>query len=378
MDESTQPLPGAVTLRESVLRYGDLKLYKAWFAAREQCRDLKASHASSSSGWVNSWRVISPGINASRYEERQIRIRNKFKQASRTARKKLTYSVYQRLKEEGDLIAWARCGQPHASFKQIPPDAWSSLTVKWDRNTASTKDGFTYFNIHVFLKLLANPCWDGGLPLLDACKLLDPHLATELTEPWAPDLPDGTIDQYWADGSRDWAAGQMWRIICRYRACSEILLYVLRPDNNEWHYIPENSHGLKKGDFERCDFAESRVRLDTWEEPVSCLLFRCNEQPDEKPIRENTKIENVNKKPMFSEANVTKAYSKRVKEWPDGERNPSQDEDVKWGREKFGAPRDFMRDLRRKFAPDCWHKRGPKRRSRVILADKFKPPNCQN
>ena len=60
----------------------------------------------------------------------------------------------------------------------------------------------------------------------------------------------------------------------------------------------------------------------------------------------------------FSVAVVTRAYQDRVKTWPTGTRHPSQKDDESWGREKFSAPRDFMRGLRKVHAPENWHQDG--------------------
>ncbi len=58
---------------------------------------------------------------------------------------------------------------------------------------------------------------------------------------------------------------------------------------------------------------------------------------------------------------IESAYKKRVAEWPTEERHPSREEDEAWGRE-LGVKREFIRELRRKFAPPAWQeaKRPPK------------------
>ena len=95
---------------------------------------------------------------------------------------------------------------------------------------------------------------------------------------------------------------------------------------------------------------------------------RLNESETAREIRiERSKIEGIwgasNRSQSgrrFSGQKVTVAYKKRVEDWPNNERCPSRDDDFMWANEKFddGVPRDFVRDLRRKYAPEYWKTSG--------------------
>jgi len=152
---------------------------------------------------------------------------------------------------------------------------------------------------------------------LEACKLLDPSCAEDLTAPWTPTLPDGEPDQDWANFSRMYAAGEMWGIICRWQARGAISLCLRSPDDGEWHRIYELTSELNEGDYERVDFVESRIRLDAWKEPVQCLLIRYDEDPSDTPIQEGANAGGV-ELPRFSLSADTNSKSRPPKGRPIG------------------------------------------------------------
>ena len=51
-------------------------------------------------------------------------------------------------------------------------------------------------------------------------------------------------------------------------------------------------------------------------------------------------------------------YQRRVEEWPENERHPTRDEDVKWMKDNFGVARARAREIRNLYAPDHWKKDG--------------------
>lgn len=272
MNES-EPLPGAVTLLNAMERYGDPKLYAAWKEVKGRVEERNAC------GLV----AVPPVIARTDISPRETKARRDAHAAYHDAGARLSDNIRQQL-IVGKLSAWARDGKPAARWVMMPADAWESLTLNWSENTACANGGITYFNIHVSPTVFVDSRWDGGLPLLEACKLMDPILAEDLTAPWTPTLPDGEPDQDWADFDRMYAAGEMWVIICRWHASYEITLYFMSPDDGEWHHIYELTSGLNEGDCKRVDFVESRIRLDAWEEPVPCLLMRYDEDPSDLKI----------------------------------------------------------------------------------------------
>ncbi len=64
---------------------------------------------------------------------------------------------------------------------------------------------------------------------------------------------------------------------------------------------------------------------------------------------------------------VEAAYRQRVEEWPENERHPTRDEDVKWMKDNFGVARARSREIRNLYAPDNWQKDGaPKSPAREL------------
>lgn len=62
--------------------------------------------------------------------------------------------------------------------------------------------------------------------------------------------------------------------------------------------------------------------------------------------------------PKFSRAEVERAYQERIKGWPKGSTPAQRSDDEKWGKENFNAPREFVRELRSKYAPENWKESG--------------------
>ena len=62
--------------------------------------------------------------------------------------------------------------------------------------------------------------------------------------------------------------------------------------------------------------------------------------------------------PNFSAGKAERAYVGRVENWPPDEDPPSIHDDVDWLKAKFGAGRDFAREMRRKHAPEAWRAHG--------------------
>ena len=62
----------------------------------------------------------------------------------------------------------------------------------------------------------------------------------------------------------------------------------------------------------------------------------------------------------FSRSTVTTEYRKRVSEWPEDKLSPSREDEEKWGRKNYRVPREIIRELRKKYAPEHWKATGPK------------------
>lgn len=67
----------------------------------------------------------------------------------------------------------------------------------------------------------------------------------------------------------------------------------------------------------------------------------------------------------YSPARLESWYKKRIANWPEDKIPPTREEDIIAAQAKFpGAPRDAVRELRLKLAPENWQKRGRRSASR--------------
>ena len=62
----------------------------------------------------------------------------------------------------------------------------------------------------------------------------------------------------------------------------------------------------------------------------------------------------------FSSAKLEAWYKLRVREWPKGKAPPSRADDERAAKAAVGATREAIRKARTKWAPESWHKTGPK------------------
>lgn len=262
MNENAQPPEGAISLSQVPERFGNPKLYA----------ELE--------GLSNPGRgVHHPGIGASAVDLEMARVYRATKFEYRAAAEQLSSDIVRKF-IEGYLVAWGRNGTPTEPWTFIPPDAWKYLTPNWAKDSAHTQNDITYFNIRVFPAVFVDSSWDGGLPLLEASKLLDPGTAKDLIDPWAPDLLDGKKDEEWADVSRDWAADQAWRIIGKWLLDGFLSIYIRDADTNEWRHIYEVIVGVQLPDWDKVDFARSQIQIPGQDKPVECVLTRSSEEPD--------------------------------------------------------------------------------------------------
>lgn len=279
---------------------------------------------------------------------------------------------------DGHLIAWGRDGKPAAAWIKIPSDAWNNLNLNFNRNTAFIeKDAVDFHSVKILPVEYADLQWEGGLSLLGACNLVHSPTAEDLVEPWAPELKDGTIDENWTEGSREYAADQMWQIIGRQITEGFLSIYIRNSSSNEWLDILDFTNGFQLPHWEMVDFAISEIQMPGQEKPVACMITRKGEMPADKPTEgnatagpsdieiskanaEDVNQDNTGKIKNFSISKVTSAYLNRVEGWPDDTMNPSREEDEKWGAENYNAPRNFMRVLRNEYAPETWKTTGPR------------------
>lgn len=360
MVETEDPPTGAMTLEDAVERFGSSEPLAAWRKASGRGYGVDAF----SRAFLDRDSLV---------DEDAWENARKQQAASREcqdAAERLSADIVERF-VNGELVAWGRPDHPATSYVKLPSDAWNYLSPDWLKNTAVTDVEVSYFSVRVFPAVFVDSRWDGGLPLMEAARLLDSYLADDLVAPWSPKLPNSTPDQNWADGSTSWAADQLWRIICRYQTVKAVSLYVRNPDDSNWFNIHEITADLKDSDSDRLDFIESRIRLDCWDEPVSCVLVRFDEEPKDAPQKSGENVgaqkENappeIREKPRFSKDKVELAYRERFENWPDDELPPSRVDDEIWGRKECGASREIVREFRNSIAPKSWISAGRRKKS---------------
>lgn len=270
--EYEDPPSSVFSLTDAVERIGDAKLVETWIDARARYI-RKRKKWPSGIPIPDSWDTYFYQIPSS---QRDARVSSS---TLESAWKSLTEHVLDQL-SENRLVAWGREGTPTARYVLIPVDAWSVLIPDWQNNLAKTSASYTYFNIKVFPAVFVDPNWDKGLRLLDACEFIDPEMAQDLIDPWAPEIEDGERDQDWDEGSRDYARDQLWRVIHGWQKKGVITFFVQKPDNSQWHHILEVGPIPSESESERVDFLASEISIKGVSNPLECCLVRGREFPE--------------------------------------------------------------------------------------------------
>jgi len=266
------PPSSAFYLIDAVERLGDTKLVEAWVTTRAQ-------YIKKGKDWPpgipepSSWDTYFYGRPSGRTKERVNSTNLKSTWES------LTEHILDQLSEDR-LVAWARDGTPTAQYVKIPSDAWNLLTPDWQDSLAKTSDGILYYSLKVFPAVFVDAVWDKGLRLLDACEFIDPEMAQDLIDPWAPEIEDGERDKDWDEGSRDYARDQLWRVIHGWQKKGVITFFVQKPDTSQWHHILEVGPIPSESESERVDFLASEISIKGVSNPLECCLVRGREFPE--------------------------------------------------------------------------------------------------
>lgn len=266
------PPSSAFSLIDAVERLGDTKLVEAWVTARAQYIRKREK-------WPpgipkpSSWDIYFYGKQSDRTKGRVNSTNLKSTWDS------LTEHILDQFSEDR-LVAWARDGTPTAQFVRFPRDAWDVLTVDWQDNLAKTPDSYTYYSVRVLPAVFVDPNWDKGLRLLDACEFIDPEMAQDLIDPWAPENDHGDQDSDWAEGSQDYARSQLWQGIHGWERKGIVSIFVRKPDDNQWCHLTEVGPIPDETEWMRVDFLASEISIEGVSNPLECCLVRGREFPE--------------------------------------------------------------------------------------------------